>query len=180
MARMDIPEALDKKIWCDPAELLSNVSSAVLNFSKPLWVESIESLWKLTQIVWMNRVFITGGWPRPLLWDLREGKLDWRLTGMKVGSVLNVSGCEWYHLEQLDWRWRLGIIKTILFFIALSKQASFLTREKICYSLYLYIKNHLTCIWSCKPTLTQQCFCQMVERQDPRSHSFEEHPYSCL
>jgi len=36
MARMDIPEALDKKIWCDPAELLSNVSSAVLNFSKPL------------------------------------------------------------------------------------------------------------------------------------------------
>jgi hypothetical protein len=36
MARMDIPEALDKQIRCDPAELLSNVSSAGLNFSKPI------------------------------------------------------------------------------------------------------------------------------------------------
>lgn len=34
MARM--AEALDKQIRCDPAELLSNVSSAVLNFSKPV------------------------------------------------------------------------------------------------------------------------------------------------
>lgn len=36
MARMDIPEALDKQIRCDPAELLSNVSSAGLHFSKPI------------------------------------------------------------------------------------------------------------------------------------------------
>lgn len=36
MARMDIPEALDKQIRCDPAELLSNVSSAGLNLSKPI------------------------------------------------------------------------------------------------------------------------------------------------
>ena len=129
MARMDIPEALDKKIWCDPAELLSNVSSAVLNFSKPLWVESIESLWKLTQIVWMNRVFITGRlastsslrspWRKAFLtsnWDeswvraecKRVRMVAFRATGLKVTSRHNKDHTLFHSLEQageLSYSW---------------------------------------------------------------------------